>query len=117
VIRWIERKLNDYLNQLLNTDDDYIIAIDTDSVVGNTIIEVNGKKITIEDYFDNLPNNFIKNDEYNDDYVKKVCGDKSLCFHDDKICSRNIKYAMKHKGELISVKPKEILENDSILYK
>ena len=32
-IRWIERKLNDYLNNLLNTDDeDYVIASDTDSV-------------------------------------------------------------------------------------
>jgi DNA polymerase elongation subunit (family B) len=31
-IRWIEKKLNSYLNNLLGTDRDYIIAIDTDSV-------------------------------------------------------------------------------------
>lgn len=31
-IRWIENKLNKYLNNLLNTNDDYIIAADTDSV-------------------------------------------------------------------------------------
>lgn len=32
-IRWIERKLNEYLNRLLKTQDkDYIIAVDTDSV-------------------------------------------------------------------------------------
>jgi DNA polymerase elongation subunit (family B) len=31
-IRWIEQKLNSYLNNLLGTDRDYIIAIDTDSV-------------------------------------------------------------------------------------
>jgi DNA polymerase elongation subunit (family B) len=32
-IRWIERKLNDYLNKHLKTDDyDYVIAIDTDSI-------------------------------------------------------------------------------------
>ena len=46
-IRWIEKKLNEYLNKLLgNTDKDYVIASDTDSIylsldelVGRTIIE------------------------------------------------------------------------------
>ena len=31
-IRWIEQKLNDYLNKLLKTEDDYVIASDTDSI-------------------------------------------------------------------------------------
>jgi DNA polymerase elongation subunit (family B) len=31
-IRWIENKLNDYMNKLLKTDDDYVIASDTDSI-------------------------------------------------------------------------------------
>ena len=31
-IRWIEGKLNDYMNKLLETDDDYVIASDTDSI-------------------------------------------------------------------------------------
>lgn len=32
-IRWIERKLNEYLNQILQTEDvDYVIASDTDSI-------------------------------------------------------------------------------------
>ena len=31
-IRWIEGKLNDYLNKLLKTDKDYVIASDTDSI-------------------------------------------------------------------------------------
>jgi len=34
-IRWIEGKLNDYLNKLLNTDKDYVIASDTDSIYLN----------------------------------------------------------------------------------
>jgi len=35
-IQWIERKLNEYLNKLLKTDDkDFVIAIDTDSVYLN----------------------------------------------------------------------------------
>ena len=31
-IRWIERKINQYLNKLLKTDKDYVIASDTDSI-------------------------------------------------------------------------------------
>jgi len=31
-IRWIENRINDYLNKLLNTNVDYVIASDTDSV-------------------------------------------------------------------------------------
>ena len=34
-IRWIENRLNKYLNNLLKTDDDYVIAVDTDSVYLN----------------------------------------------------------------------------------
>jgi DNA polymerase elongation subunit (family B) len=31
-IRWIERKINEYMNKLLKTDADYVIASDTDSI-------------------------------------------------------------------------------------
>ena len=31
-IRWIENKLNNHLNKVLKTDDDYVVIIDTDSV-------------------------------------------------------------------------------------
>ncbi len=34
-IRWIENKLNKYLNELLKTENDYVIAVDTDSVYLN----------------------------------------------------------------------------------
>ena len=34
-IRWAEKALNHYLNDLLKTDDDYVVAIDTDSVYLN----------------------------------------------------------------------------------
>ena len=34
-IRWIEDRLNKYLNDLLKTDTDYVIAVDTDSVYLN----------------------------------------------------------------------------------
>jgi hypothetical protein len=31
-IRWIEKKLNEYMNNILKTNDDYVIASDTDSI-------------------------------------------------------------------------------------
>ena len=31
-IRWIENKLNKYLNDLLKTEEDYVVASDTDSI-------------------------------------------------------------------------------------
>jgi DNA polymerase elongation subunit (family B) len=34
-IRWIEKKINIYLNKVLKTDDDYVIAVDTDSMYLN----------------------------------------------------------------------------------
>jgi DNA polymerase elongation subunit (family B) len=34
-IRWVEKRINQYLNKVLKADDDYVIAIDTDSVYLN----------------------------------------------------------------------------------
>ena len=52
-IRWIEDRLNDYLNKLLKTDDDYVIAVDTDSVYLNLgpLVETiyQGREKTSED--------------------------------------------------------------------
>jgi DNA polymerase elongation subunit (family B) len=31
-IRWIEKRINDYLNKILSTNKDYVVAVDTDSV-------------------------------------------------------------------------------------
>jgi len=58
-IQWAEKHLNGYLNKLLDTNTDYIIAIDTDSVyvgLGDLVRRVN-------------PNNPV-------DFLDKVCGDK-----------------------------------------
>ena len=64
-IRWIENKLNDYMNNLLKTNDDYVIASDTDSIYlkfGPLVKKVYGDS--------SLPG--IKTIEFMD----KVCEDK-----------------------------------------
>lgn len=100
-VKWMERYLNSYLNKYFSTiDEDYVITIDTDSVVGDTKIIVNNKEITIEDYYNSLPDNFSKKDNIREDYVKVVNnGDYSLSFNDLNmhIESNRINYIMKHK--------------------
>ena len=59
-IRWIERKMNEYLNKILNTDDkDYVIASDTDSIyvtMGDLVEKVMGEspKEKIVDFIDKI---------------------------------------------------------------
>lgn len=52
-IRWIEKKINQYMNNLLGTDDDYVIASDTDSIYLSLNKLVNmvygGKNPSVED--------------------------------------------------------------------
>lgn len=45
-IRWAEKTVNDYLNKVLETDEDYVVAIDTDSIyvrLGPLVNKVNPK--------------------------------------------------------------------------
>tara|TARA_B110000879_G_scaffold57416_1_gene80814 strand:+ start:8282 stop:10798 length:2517 start_codon:yes stop_codon:yes gene_type:complete len=58
-IRWAEKAVNGYLNKLLNTDKDYVIAIDTDSVY-----------VTLDDLVEKFkPANVV-------DFLDSVCNDK-----------------------------------------
>lgn len=99
-VRWMEKWLNKFLNEYFHTDnEDYVITIDTDSVIGSSEILVNNKKIKIEDYYNSLPNIFIKNDELNKDFVKQVNnGDVTKSVNDlnGKLEDQKINYIMKH---------------------
>jgi len=71
-IRWIENKLNQYMNKLLDTkNDDYVIASDTDSIylrLGGLVTKVYGDR-------DVDTNNIIA-------FMDKVCDDKIQPFID-----------------------------------
>jgi DNA polymerase elongation subunit (family B) len=69
-IRWIEKKLNEYLNKLLKTEEDYVIASDTDSIylrLGPLVDKVYPEKKDI--------NSIIS-------FMDKVCEDKIQPFID-----------------------------------
>lgn len=84
--------MNDFINGALKTNGDYVCASDTDSVVGSSIININGKDLTIADYFDSLSGVV----EYNKDQFVKTGTGYTLTYN-GAIVKRNVKYAMKHK--------------------
>lgn len=88
------KMFNNYLNTKLGTNSDYVVASDTDSVVGDSVVYVNGSKMTIADFYDMLPGE----DEYESGkFVKECHGYKTLTFDSAAVLEKPIKYAMKHK--------------------
>lgn len=123
---------------------DYLIGGDTDSCVASTLLCTSKGNMTIENLF-NISENYIKKDENNKRYVKKVENMEVLTVNKSKeLVYSPIKYVMKHKvkkrmykltidgnsvrvtedhslmcvrdNELIEVKPKELQKGDKILY-
>ena len=70
-IRWIEMRVNKYLNNLLNTEDvDYVIASDTDSIY------INFGPLA-DKFFSNKLSNKIETVEI----INKICEDKLEPYH------------------------------------
>jgi DNA polymerase elongation subunit (family B) len=73
-IRWIENKLNIFMNNLLKTDQDYVIASDTDSIylrLGDLVNKVYGVDEVVK-----LPTQKVI------DFMDRVCEDKIQPFID-----------------------------------
>lgn len=124
VIKVVEKRLNVYLQRLSGVDKDMCLAGDTDSVAGDSIININNAKICIAEFFNNLNEDYLKYDNFNDNYVKKVSGCKTPSVSESgelKFC--DIKYVMKHKVKKtlfeITVKGKSVVvtEDHSIIVK
>lgn len=100
IIRYVANQVNAYLNnEFGNGTTDYVIASDTDSVVGDSIITVNNKPITIAEYFDTVSGPYLRNDAFNKQWVKRVdTNDQTSTLNciDGSLVERPIKYVMKH---------------------
>lgn len=125
-VKWIGNIFNAYLNKVCGTvDKDRILAQDTDSVTGDSIIYVNGLRISIEEFFERVSNEFIKEDAFNDDYVKQVKNQYSLSVNKitGEIEEKLITYVMKHKVKKKMYRIKSngnsviVTENHSIIVK
>jgi DNA polymerase elongation subunit (family B) len=90
--------VNKKLNSLFKTQYPWVIYQDTDSIVGDSLIRVNGSQITIEDFYNSQPDNFIKHDEFNHNYVKRVSNNTATSISTACIIEEKpISYVMKHK--------------------
>lgn len=98
-ILFVEKRVNEYLNKLLKTVNyPYVVYCDTDSVVGDSKIYVDGEQVTIEDYFNSTDTEYLKHDDFNQNYVKVGKGiTKSMSMETGKLEEKAIKYVMKHK--------------------
>lgn len=144
-IKTLEKTINGYLQSIMGDKKDRIVAMDTDSVVGDSLVYSNNEKIKIEDLYDKF-SDISYSDDFNKSYVKPVCETTTLSFNKTtKLIERKkINYIMKHKvkknmykitcrgnhvivtedhsieiirnGRLISVKPSELIpQKDKII--
>jgi DNA polymerase elongation subunit (family B) len=122
-IRWKAKKFNEFLSSKFG-DGEYVLYIDTDSCVGDTLVYVNGEKVKIEDLYDMAGSKFMEYDEPNQNYVKDTRGlglkTKSVG-SDLSLNEREITYVMKHKVKKrmfeISVEGKSVIvtEDHSVM--
>nr|YP_007013563.1 putative intein [Aeromonas phage Aes508] len=115
------------------------------SVVGDTIIDVSGKKMTIAEFYDSTPDVFMRRNDEARDWVKRVGGKTSLSVntYSGEVERKNINYIMKHTvkkrmfkikaggkevivtadhsvmvkrdGKIIDVKPTEMKQTDRVV--
>lgn len=99
-VKTSEKFVNTYLNKILGSGDkDYCIAIDTDSVIGGTEIVVNNKKMPIDEFYEKSSGVNIKNDEFNENFIKQVLPTYYTNSVNKKgeVESKKVVYVMKHK--------------------
>jgi len=98
IIRYVANAVNAYLNSEFGTNTDYVLASDTDSVAGDSVIVVNGESMTIAEYFDRVSGPYLREDEFNKQWVKRVDDDDYTpsVGADGSVVTRPIKYVMKH---------------------
>nr|DAT03924.1 MAG TPA: Hint [Caudoviricetes sp.] len=100
--RYIERKVVELLNKMLGKDkpaEEWVVAGDTDSVDGDSVIVVNGQSITIAEFFQQYQDSLIDGDGKTEFVCQVNDGSRALAF-DTKAnhpASAPISYVMRHK--------------------
>ena len=145
IIKTVENDVNRYISNITKQPKEYVIASDTDSVVGDTLVYVNDKQMKISDLYDSI-SEYEKFDENGQNFVKPVTEIKTKAFDTTKqsVVDSPIKYVMKHRvkkemfritvdgktvdvtcdhsiivnrdGKFLSVSPKNILSSDKIIH-
>ena len=95
-IRTVGQAITELITKMSSKEGDWSFYSDTDSVTGDTLIYVNGKKIPIAEYYDSVA--AIPTTTDTGTYVKYVIDDMSYCSSDGILLEeKRITYAMKHR--------------------
>lgn len=141
-IQLVANNVERRLQELLPSNEPYVIAGDTDSVVSSTILKINNEDITIGDLFDLTNSPVMVTPSGNE--VKRVVGKHSLTYTPERGAHyQPVDYVMRHKvkkrmyritsggksvevtgdhslkvmrnGKLTDVKPDELRKGDEIV--
>lgn len=94
IIRTSETELNQYLNKLTGVEKDRVLAIDTDSVISSTILNINNEEISIGEYYDTCNGRLI-DDGKETKYILGI--DLTPSYMNGEIVENRITYVMRHK--------------------
>ena len=100
--QYISRRITDYINEYLNKSmqlkGDFVLAGDTDSCAGDSLVYRNDELVKIEDLYDEF-SEFTYEDNFNKSYVKPVSNVTTKSYNTDleKIEDKPINYVMKHR--------------------
>jgi len=144
--KWVTRHLTEFLR--VESDEPskrFVVYGDTDSCHSDTLITVNEQQITIGDFYDMIPNSFVRSCVKTENYVKLVRGThlSPSVSQQFQIEENNITHVMKHKvkkrmfkikvagkevtitadhslmvkrdNQLVSIKPTEIQPGDILM--
>lgn len=99
-IKWIYKAITEFINTITSGKEKQpIVAGDTDSVVGDSIILLQNSSMKIEDIFEK-EGKYLVNDKFNEHYVKELTETLyavSLNTNNGELENKKIKYVMKHK--------------------
>lgn len=95
VILWVEKRMNAWMHEQTRKNKNYAIYCDTDSVVGNTKIDIDGSKIEISAVYDSIK--FPEVEIGTNNFRKDVTSYTTLsCSEDGNIERKPIRYISKH---------------------
>lgn len=119
------KKIMDNLLSKVSSESDHVIYMDTDSVVGDTLVYANCIQIPIADLYNSIGDKFQYKDSVNRNFVKPVNSIYTRSFNTEteKIEEKPIKYVMKHSVKKrmfkISIGDKSVIvtEDHSVIVK
>jgi len=100
LLRSLEAKFDNRFTEVMKMDcTGTLFYADTDSVTGDTMVKINGKDITIAEYYAKNRNFYVYEDSFNQSYVKPVTTDitPSINLSTKAIEHNNVLHVMKHR--------------------